>query len=339
MSLQSELREVRPYLGVDEIQEVLDAVTLTFGDATVEDRGRVTVPTRSFLRDRASLRLGLDEEDTKTFVKRLQTAVERAGLATKSCALVLVASTSRLKITEVVWEANLAELSSAEPLVEFAAGERRPRALQAPFGDFTATVYVLLSEQLESRPLRPWRKGTWLAKVSFVVATGLAEIGFTPIPLDSEARERLDLPEGCIRFVKVTEPMDPSPPVESVQLYVDSDLLATMAAAPHTPGARAFQRQLFVDAINALVYETSTELARIGRAVELEDIEGSIVWNLLRRAAGAMPDGSPSRAERHAMESLLRLLADHPSQFMARVEDFIPDLRKSMRTSIGEARR
>ena len=40
MRPQSELREVRPYAGVDDIQDALSDLKLEFGDAVVEQAGR-----------------------------------------------------------------------------------------------------------------------------------------------------------------------------------------------------------------------------------------------------------------------------------------------------------
>ena len=62
MRPQSELREVRPYAGVDDIQDALADLKLEFGDAVVEQAGRTTVSGRAYLRDRVGLRVAHDDE-------------------------------------------------------------------------------------------------------------------------------------------------------------------------------------------------------------------------------------------------------------------------------------
>ena len=79
MRPQSELREVRPYAGVDDIQDALSDLKLEFGDAVVEQAGRTTVSGRAYLRDRVGLRVAHDDE-AEIFVKRLTAAVEQADL-------------------------------------------------------------------------------------------------------------------------------------------------------------------------------------------------------------------------------------------------------------------
>jgi hypothetical protein len=339
MRPQSELHEIRPYAGVDDIQDALCVVKLEFGDALIENRGRSTVSGRAYLRERVGLRIGETQEDSKLFVKHLKATVEQADLDPAQCELVVLASTSRLKISDIVWRSRISELNDLGPLIKIAVGEERPRALQTPFGTFSINVYVVLAEQTAPRPLRPWRKGTWLAKAEFVVTTGLAEISFSPIPLDAETRERLALPPASVRYVLVTEPLNPDPPWDALQLFVDAELLSSLAENPHTVGARAFQRQLFVDAMTALVYKASSQLNTHHEPIDLEDLEGSLLWNVLRRTVGAAPDGLVSRDERNAMNLLLHTLSDEPAKVAAVVETSIPDLWKSLNSSITEARR
>ena len=338
MRPQSELREVRPYAGVDGIQDALSDLKLEFGDAVVEQAGRTTVSGRAYLRDRVGIRVGHDNE-AEIFVKRLTAAVEQADLEAAQCELVVVASTSRLKISDVVWRSKISELGDLGPVVELTTRDARPRALQTPFGTFSVDVYVLLAEQMPPRPLRPWRKGTWLARAGFIVTTGLAEISFSPIPLDDETRARLGLPQQSIRYVQITEPLNPEPPLDALQLFVDAELLSALAENPHTVGARAFQRQLFVDAMTALIFEANSQLNTSARAADLADLDGSLLYQVLRRTVGAFPDGLVTRDQRNAMEALLLTIRHEPAKAVTEVETSIPDLRKSLKSSITEARR
>lgn len=338
MRPQSELREVRPYAGVDDIQDALSDLKLEFGDAVVEQAGRTTVSGRAYLRERVGLRVAYDDE-AEIFVKRLTAAVEQADLEAAQCELVVVASTSRLKISDVVWRSKISELGDLGPVVELATPDNRPRALQTPFGTFSVDVYVLLAEQTHPRPLRPWRKGTWLARVGFVVTTGLAEISFSPIPLDDETRARLGIPQQSVRYVQVIEPLNPEPPLDALQLFVDAELLSALAESPHTVGARAFQRQLFMDAMTALIFEANSQLNTSARAADLADLDGSLLHQVLRRTVGAQPDGLVTRDQRNAMEALLLTIRHEPAKAVTEVETSIPDLRKLLKSSITEARR
>jgi len=336
--LSSELREIRPYLGVDRVQRVLEDIRLRVGDRLLEPGGRASLSTRSFLRDRVAIVLGDDESEVEHLARELQGAVFDANLPLEKVSLILLMSSSRLKISDVVWSVSIADLQDLSDAEVSLTEAVRPRALRTPFGGCSVRMLVALTSDLDPAPLRPWRLGTWMAKTDFVISTDLGEIGFTPLPLDDAERQRQGLPEGVIRYAVVEDPFIQSPGPDAVLLYIDEDILAQMADAAYTPGSKTFQRQLFVDAMAAVVSESTRRLAE-NPSLQLDEIEGSIAWKLLCLVGRVDSSQAKTQGGWAALRRLYGLLGEAPEKFMAELEAAVPDLKKSITDSIQEGRK
>ncbi|MCZ7531740.1 MAG: hypothetical protein M5U31_16255 [Acidimicrobiia bacterium] len=89
----------------------------------------------------------------------LRGALENSGLDARDVELLLVASTPRLRLAEIVWQFPLDALDELPPYEEIAAPTKRPAPLQTPFGGCRLDLYLDLVRELAEAPLRPWRKG------------------------------------------------------------------------------------------------------------------------------------------------------------------------------------
>ncbi len=249
--MSSEQRDIRPFGSAATFDHALSQLRVQMNGSIMEPRGRLSMPAISFLTEPMTLRLGLDQPSANETVVALTMATAETHLEQSDLEMLVVASTKRLKAAEIVRRIALDELTAAP--IEIARGSDRPVALQAPFGGCQLDIYIALREQLEPAPLRPWRRGTWLARTSFTVVTDFGDIGFTPYPLDDEERARLRLPAGTVRYADLDNPLDPEAGQESLRLYVDTDLLASLTNAPFSSSAKLIQRQLFIDVIAAVV--------------------------------------------------------------------------------------
>lgn len=330
--MSSEQRVIRPYVGVDEIERAIAGASVLFGSHALTAGGRVTVSTHSFMADRFVLRLAEDEGDFEKFLDLLEQGLAAMEVDTDKAEVMLLLSTTRLKRVEISWRRRVSELAPEDFSSTIAHAESRPVPLQTPFGGCTATLYVALAESLPPKPLRPHRKGTWLARSEFKIVTDLGEIGFTPYPLNDEIRQRLALSPKALRYTVVEDPLLPSPGADAVVVYVDEDVLAQLTTAPYTPGAKAFQRQLFLDAMTAVVHSASHILSEDEGQVRLDDIEGSLLGNLLQRMA--MPRSGDRSLDLE--ESYLEMVQADPGRFLTFVEGWIPQFDRAIADALAE---
>lgn len=332
--MTSEKFDVRPFRRATEFDHAFSGSSMVLGATTVEAGRRALVSAARFQTEQVRLRLAPSATALQRVAKALTSAAAMIDMAPADLELVLVASTPRLKLAEIVWRCPLVDLKSSSHDVKIGDGDVRPTPLQAVHGGAQFDLYLVLCVQRERRPLQPWRKGTWLARAQFRFSTGLDGISFTPIRMTEEIRGHLGLPSGVVRHVDIDDPLLPGTDGSSVRLYVDEALLADVAQAPRTPVARSFQRDLFLAVVSAIANEAARAIARDGRMPTLDEVEGSLVDRLLRRAAGPHDDEAQ---QRQAMEHYLNVMARQPEVFRAHAETWIPDLLKDWRLSHSEA--
>lgn len=315
--MSSEERVVRPYLGVDRIQHVLDGVVILVGNDTVEPDGRLDLSTFDYVTRPVALSFAGEGVPLDEIREALSTGVEHVGVPLDDAELLALVSTSRLKISEIVWRLPLSQIGRLPAVVPIAEGEVRPAPLRTPFGGARIDLYVLLRRSRSPEPLRPWRKGTWLGRSSYEIGTDIGEIGFQPLPLDDTIRAKYSLPSNTTRYIRVESVLDPDVDVDAVELFVDQDLLAHLAQNSSLPAAKAFQRELFLDAAQAIVLQAvrSPELEE----KSAEELESSLVGRLIALVAGRVP-GERNAQRRQRRDIALSLLRSEPMRFMACLE-------------------
>lgn len=330
--MSSEHRVVRPYLGVENVQAVLDRVVLEFGDRRLEPGQRATTTTLQFLTEPMTLTFAASVEEHEEFVADLRRAVAGMGLSVAEVELVLVLASPRLKIADVAWRKRLPDLESGKPQVLVASAAERSPALQAPFGGCHATLHVVLARSGDPVPLRPSRRGTWLARCSYRVATDLGEIGFTPLVLTDEIRAEHGLGPETLRFVDVDDPLLPGGADDALAVYVDSDILARLAANPSTTGSRFFQRQLFLDAMSAAIHGSSRLMHQAD--VSYADGEESFLGRLVRQMSR-----SADQVNEELAKSYWGMTRDHPERLIGLVESWLPEFKRGLLDALGEDER
>jgi hypothetical protein len=329
--VSSEARMVRPYLGVDRIQHLLTGTSVQFGSERLENGASwITTPDK-FLSAPLAIVFARDEKSLEEFRSSLLTGLQESGVDTADVEMLVICATSRLKIAEVCWRLPLDALADLPAYVDVSSVGRRPKALTTPFGGCQIDLYVCLSRDRKAEPLRPWRKGTWLGHVSYSVSTSLEETVFNLLALNDDKRAELGLPKGTLRYISVDDPTDPTIKEDGLTFWLDEELLARLALTPTSHGAKSLQRQLFLDAMAAIVREAlrSTEL----RHKSVADIEDSLLGKLIDLVAG--PRGGQtedSYAKRKA--DVFEQIFDDPGKFTASIENWIPDLKKDLSGSL-----
>jgi hypothetical protein len=328
-------REIRPYRGVEEIQRLFDNVVLVYGQDEIDSDGYSSISPSTYLNDSVSLRLVQNPESDDAnepipFATTFEKLLPGTGLVANEVQFLVIASTSYLKIVEVLWRGGIDDVRESGKSIKLPR-EPRPGPFQTPFGGCTVTFVAVLNQKRDAPVLEPKRKGTWLARSQFTVETELGEIGFTPIPLTNDDRTRLGLPIGAMRYVVVGDPLDPEVSQEDVAVWVDAELLGACIANPGTPGSRSFQHQLLLTVITTIVTKASRQLQGGGGGTEISEIDGSIIYRIIKRASGK-PKPSAQETQR-----LLELIRDDPDKFLTYVEDWINNLARDLRLSISGA--
>jgi len=316
--VNSETRVIRPYVGFDRLQREVNGIVLRFGDKRIEAGDGLLVSPEQYLSEHVELVLAEDDGSLVDRVTAISTAIDEAELRLDDVELVAVARTPRLRIEDIVWRCRASGLTEMPLGVPIASPGQRPRALLAPFGGAAIDVFVVLSRELPPAVLKPWRLGTWLARTGFRLSTKLGEVGFTPLPLDAEARERLGLPSGVCRFVHIDDSViDGAVDEMAVELYVDEEILAQMVQFPSTPASKAFQRQLFLDVMSSIVLHAVRDSAFA--SLGIDELEGSLVEKVLRVASGRSGERREPE-DRDTLTRVLNELRDSPEKFIARIE-------------------
>ena len=298
---------------------MLSKALLRFGSDTCEAGGRVTIlDPQLHVRKRAEIHWTPDDESFEAFRKTLAEGVATGGLDRSVLALLVTAATPYLKITNIVHQASCANLDTMARVVALTERDR-PEAFCAPHHGATVDIFLLLTRALERVPLRPWRRGTWLARETFKIITEQSQRLFHPKPLDDELRKQLDLPRKTMRYVRMDD-VDPLEPydVGALDLYVDRELLDDLSARPRSPVSQAMQLQLAQDVIAAIVHAAAARESDLkGRT--WTDLGDSLLAKVLRIAARA---GAPH-------EQLLREVTADPAKVIAHAEAALDVLVRS----------
>ena len=246
-----EARIVRPFHRTS-LDEALALTTFHFGDQVCDANAGIAVADpETFARSKGQIVWAPEDkfEDFKTALVQgvSELEVDLVGTRTRCRRLNHVHQTVR----------------GSAPLPALRSGESGPCHGESPQGSdrwhfargSTARPwksYLLLLRELEKRPLRQWRKGTWISRAKFRIDVEKGAVLFRPIPLDDEKREHLNLPVGTVRYVDLEDHdvLEPFGESEPPRFYIDADFLRQTGRSPGIPrcaGAPGATRKGFCD--------------------------------------------------------------------------------------------
>lgn len=320
--MSSETRTFRPYANLAGFQNTLNQIRLNVGGRSLEPDGRVVLSAQEALSTSVDLVFSADDAGFVSFREQLIEASIAAALPGNAVSLVAVVRSRRLREAEVIHLMSDLEDSAAERVLRIGSPDQENRiaAFCAPYGGSDITIYALLNRDLKAEPLRPHHKGTWLAKIRFDLSTELRDIGFSPTPLDDQTRDELGLGKGTMRYLRVDDALLAEP--ESIEFYVDEELLTRLADQPHTPGARALQRELAIYAMSAIIHRASLQVTTHDSVSAASDLTGTVLGVLLEQ----LSQNADNKAEQ--LDALFNLLREDPVRLVALVENYTPDLHR-----------
>lgn len=315
--MSKETRTIRPFVGIDALESVLDEALLHFGQEACmpNDSTTVDVAPHEYLLRPVSIEWASDEEAFSRFRQRLFDGSRSTGFEPRDLSLVVVASTSYLKIADIVLLRPLSDIEDLPRIAELTS-PIRPEAFSAPFNGFVVDAYVLLSNSVQPRPLKPHVRGTWIAQVRFRIETTLGPALLPPTPLTDQVREHHRLPAKTIRYLHFGDHdlLEPYREQEQPVFYVDEELLAQLNARRTSPASKAVQLQLAHDFVSAVIRRASGHEGLDG--VSYDDVRAALLGSVIRIAAGT----GTTAADR---ERLLKEIRVNPEYVIARAEHTI----------------
>lgn len=316
--MSREKREIRPFQAARDLGHVLDQAVLSFGNELCGAGSSVLFEEDpSLFRKQPTVLSWVTEEDHHTqFQFDLAAAVAQVGIDRCALSLLITVRNSYLNRTDVVFEHPLSDLDSLPSSVPLNAPPRP--ALTTGVHGAVVEAYLLLNRTIGAEPLKPWRKGTWLARSAFHIRTKSQANLFRPIPLTAENRLEFGLPPETMRYLRLGDhnPMasyEDQP--ERPEFYVDSDVLSLLDARRSSPDAVAMQVQLVCDFAASVIYHSAAMPNQLADKT-WEDLEGSLLGRVLRfiiKQSGQQPDP----------ENVIRWTRSEPSKVVAMAEGAI----------------
>ena len=328
--MSRETRIVRPFILGNRLDRCLDGVRVQFGAKCCEPGGNILVDDPDEYM-RSVPKLSWEEDDIRfnAFRAALVRRLRNHGIEPDAAALVVTAYTGYLKITDVLVSRPVSTIDALARESVFHHPDR-PRALDASTHGATITAYLVLRRDIERVTLRPWRKGTWLAAVTFRIRTGATQQLFRPIPMDAETRTTFGLPKNCVQYLNMGdhEPIQPYEDSSAPEFYVDTDLLARLDRAAGDTVGSVLQVQLVRDFVAGVVMDVVARDSDSATSLTWTELKGSLFGRIVAMAAGK----DASVQEREGVAQLVR---KNPGRLIALVEGALK-LRLSLTRALTE---
>ena len=285
--MNRERKTVHPFRGVARsLTKALRNTVLQFGEKEVSAGARIQWDDAGSYRDQdISLKWHVDD-DSPAFLAELKQGCLDSGLPLDSLAIVVTATSRYLGFVDLVFRCALDESDELEPAIDLRAEKPDAAAWKTHVRGCRVDAYLLLARKLEERPLRPWRKGVWLSRASFTVATDYTESLFRPRKLDDIQRKRFQLSAQALRYVHLPEPVwEEYDPDEPPEVYLDAEIMAQIAAKPKSLPSRLAQAELayvFLRGVLTDAYMNREQWSGRG----WRDITNTLLGKVLRAIAG-----------------------------------------------------
>ena len=324
--MSREVRTVRPFKISRSFDQLFSKAKLHFGDRTCEPDARITVDKPELHTYKKAELHWTSEDSFESFKNALANGVAEQDIDRSVLALLVTVTTPYLKITNAIRQVSLSDLDAVDRVVVLTEPDP-PLALRTPYHGATVDGCLLLTRTIARRPLSPWRRGTWLARVQFTIATEQAQRLFHPKPLDEQKRKELGLSSKTMRYVRMGDhdPLGSYDDSEPPELYVDRELLDELSTGGRSSWSEAMQLQIAHDFMTAVVVTAAQRQDEL-RDKTLRDLSDSLLGRVLDIAA-------KSDASR---EKLLRDVCAEPARVIADIDaalNMLEPARKAVRGS------
>ena len=308
-AMSSETRVVRPFKSADKTQDWINenlSIELVSGASVLEklNPGSTSRIDANSLISCSPLLTGINEN---LYEAVMADATNIGGLNPENLRLLVVIKSSYLKQVSLISEYSIEEirgLSNSIPLND--------ELFRCVHHGWEVSILLVLSKSSIPQPGVAWRRGTWLARADFLVASPTEGLGFTPRALTEEIRAHYELSQKTTRYAQVVDGMSilDGATVDSVlEYYVDETLLQRLSASPTSPFSILEQTRIFLDAASFVVTEACRDSDFRGKQVE--DVKDSVVHKFLILLAGD---------NKAAQQSWLAVWQESPAKIIAQIE-------------------
>lgn len=316
--MSTEQRDVRPFVGPPALEALLRRSVLRFGVHEMSAGDGVVVEEHEFLHSPARFELAKSSDDLKAAIAAAHDALAAIEVSAEQVGFAIILQSSYLKILDVWLDVPLAGLLGMQPHFDLTS-PTRPDPFRTPQSGCSVEALFYFRGDRPRRPMQPWRYGTWLARGTFEISTDLAFTGFTPQPLTAAEKVAKKLAPKTARFVTLngSSPFEEGLTEDSVEVWCDADLLAKMSASPKAAASVALQRQLFVDAVAAIVHAARSESQTL-ESSGWADVQRSLLGRVV---AAIVPSGGGEAARQAACIGYLEMIKNDPARFLSYVEE------------------
>ena len=310
MTLMADLtRVLRPFDGLDAFDDLLELVTVRFGEKELSPGNSVTVDDAlDYLARPIDIDIPFGSADG-ALDERLAAALTDASLEAGDVDFLIVSTTGGVRRTDVLERINLKE----RPVPTTIPIEEKPPSLRAPTHGADIEVMLLLARELEPEFAKPHRKGTWLGRSRFTLLTTQPAKGFQVLPLTDAVIEDNKLGTGVHWFVKIPNDADMAAEGQDLgdilKIYVAINVLNRLKLVIGTPDGDFVQYQLVLDAIRAVVTRIHQDLTP-EEPPEMPPANSPFHQLLTMRTGAAQPSTEE-------LEASLERFAEQPEAFVA----------------------
>lgn len=300
--MNRERRLARPFAGLSpSLTEALDGTALRFGDRTVPADARLQWEDPDRYGEQDIFLAWCPPGRMSDFRANLRRGCSESSLPPDSLALVVTATSRYLGFVDVLVVHSLDDLDELEPEMDLRAEKPDAAAWRTSTRGCRVDAYLLLSRALHEEPLRPWRKGVWLSRAGFTVATDYTESLFRPRRLDDRARTRFGLSAQVMRYVRLPDNIwDEYEADDPPEAYLDAEIMDEIAARPRALASRIAQVELVQVFLHSVLADACLNREH-WKDREWPEIEKSLLGKVLRAICGK---GASAKECAHRMDEL-----------------------------------
>ena len=212
-----------------------------------------------------------------TEIAAITAAIAKIGISAEEVKVVAVVDSSFLRNRKVFELGSISNLGTSYDLAT--KGAHRDEVLMDRRHGFDVYVQFVLVNDLQPKPLTPYRKGTELARAKFSVNPLPDGDGLSPQPLDSVNRTRLKLPSTTELFIEVDSPLLEMDTCEGNLVIWMNEEIFNLCLSQKSNISEQYLEAAAINALVQIVYLLSAELQN----VEIDKIEDKppMVLNVL----------------------------------------------------------
>ena len=251
MTARAENRDIRPFVGIQDIDGIFDEVTLKVNDQLAKPN--LFVATEDFRGMSLEIHTHWNVK-----VAKLALGILNIDPSEVNFAVYLLGKT--LKEVELVRDMPLDKISNPESVISLTSDDS-PRILQDNLLGFDVVVALYLRKPRKAMPLTVYEEGTWLAKAEFTVRPERGMSLFAPSSMDAAQKTKLGVPKNTMFYLETLgESMFHTDRVEDVfKFWVDEKVLIELQDE-RSATAQALAILMVRQALSGLVSKLSSNL-------------------------------------------------------------------------------